>query len=308
MCQLLGMSCNTPTDFCFSFTGFAERAGRTDVHKDGWGIAFYEGKGLRCFLDVLPACDSPVAALVKAYPIKTLAMVAHIRYATQGPRALENVHPFTRELWGRYWTFAHNGDLPPAALDTIRAAAKVPYRPVGDTDSEACFCFLLNRLEAAFPDGVRPPLASLYGVLRAVFQDLIVFPGTICNFLLSDGDHVIVGCCPGSRPGSTVFNGLYYIVRQHPFTTARLADCDCAVDFATVTTLQDRVAIIATQPLTVNEEWVQMGKGDLFVFHNGRPLRSLEDVTAAAAEPPTAPATTTHHHDPLPAAAAAASG
>jgi hypothetical protein len=24
---------------------------------------------------------------------------------------LENSHPFIRELWGRHWIFAHNGDL-----------------------------------------------------------------------------------------------------------------------------------------------------------------------------------------------------
>ena len=42
MCQLLGMNCNVPTDIVFSFTGFATRGGRTDEHKDGWGIAFFE--------------------------------------------------------------------------------------------------------------------------------------------------------------------------------------------------------------------------------------------------------------------------
>jgi hypothetical protein len=31
MCQLLGMNCNTPTDVTFSFTGFAQRGGRTDL-------------------------------------------------------------------------------------------------------------------------------------------------------------------------------------------------------------------------------------------------------------------------------------
>ena len=45
MCQLLGMNCNTPTDVTFSFTGFAQRGGRTDHHADGWGIAFFEGAG-----------------------------------------------------------------------------------------------------------------------------------------------------------------------------------------------------------------------------------------------------------------------
>ena len=39
------MNCNTPTDVTFSFTGFAQRGGRTDHHKDGWGIAFFEGQG-----------------------------------------------------------------------------------------------------------------------------------------------------------------------------------------------------------------------------------------------------------------------
>ncbi len=27
MCELLGMNCNTPTDICFSFSGFSERGG-----------------------------------------------------------------------------------------------------------------------------------------------------------------------------------------------------------------------------------------------------------------------------------------
>ena len=43
MCELLGMSANTPTDLCFSFTGLTRRGGGTGPHKDGWGVAFYEG-------------------------------------------------------------------------------------------------------------------------------------------------------------------------------------------------------------------------------------------------------------------------
>ena len=59
MCQLLGMNCNTPTDVTFSFSGFAQRGGRTDHHADGWGIAFFEERGLRHFVDHQPACESP---------------------------------------------------------------------------------------------------------------------------------------------------------------------------------------------------------------------------------------------------------
>ncbi|MDN5675802.1 MAG: class II glutamine amidotransferase, partial [Pseudomonas sp.] len=56
MCELLGMSANVPTDIVFSFTGLMQRGGRTGPHRDGWGIGFYEGRGLRLFQD--PAASS----------------------------------------------------------------------------------------------------------------------------------------------------------------------------------------------------------------------------------------------------------
>src|SRR6059058_1068926 len=95
MCQLLGMNANTPTDAMFSFTGLATRA---DEHKDGFGIAFFEDRGLRLFVDQHSARTSPVAELVQGYPIRSDNVIAHIRKATQGRIALENTHPFMREL------------------------------------------------------------------------------------------------------------------------------------------------------------------------------------------------------------------
>ena len=141
MCQLLGMNANTPTDVMFSFTGFATRA---EEHKDGFGIAFFEGNGARLFVDAQSARDSPVAEMVRRYPIRSENVIAHIRKATQGRVALENTHPFVRELWGRYWVFAHNGDLKGFAPRLHGA-----FRPVGDTDSERAFCWLMQELAKA---------------------------------------------------------------------------------------------------------------------------------------------------------------
>jgi hypothetical protein len=149
MCQLLGMNGNTPTDICFSFEGFRSRGGLTDVHQDGWGIAFFEGPGCRVFLDVEPSAHSAVAELVRHYPIRSKNVIAHIRKATQGRIALENTHPFQRELWGRYWLFAHNGNLKDFA-----PALNGSFVPVGDTDSELAFCFLLQRLRDEFGEAM----------------------------------------------------------------------------------------------------------------------------------------------------------
>ena len=115
MCQLLGMNANTPTDVVFSFTGLATRA---DEHKDGFGIAFFEDRGLRLFVDHLSARGVAGGRAGGRYPIRSDNVIAHIRKATQGRTALENTHPFVRELWGRYWVFAHNGNL-----EGFRAAA-----------------------------------------------------------------------------------------------------------------------------------------------------------------------------------------
>ena len=98
MCELLGMSANVPTDICFSFKGLKERGGRTGPHKDGWGVAFYENKGVCTFKDALPSYQSEIARLVSDYPIKSCAVIAHVRQANRGRVALENTHPFSREF------------------------------------------------------------------------------------------------------------------------------------------------------------------------------------------------------------------
>ena len=257
MCQLLGMNCNVPTDIVFSFTGFAHRGGRTDTHHDGWGIAFFEGAGVRHFVDHQAAVDSPIAELIKRYPIKSTNVIAHIRKATQGQVALENCHPFVRELWGRYWVFAHNGDLKDFA-PTLDG----PFRPVGNTDSELAFCWLMQQLREEFGDGVStaaPALPALRDALERLVAQVAAH-GTF-NMMLSDGTALFTHCS----------TKLCYVVRKYPFVTACLSDEDLSVDFSQVTTPNDRVAIIVTEPLTTNETWTQFAPGELKLFVDGLP-------------------------------------
>jgi glutamine amidotransferase len=254
MCQLLGMNCNIPTDVCFSFEGFSRRGGATDNHKDGWGIAFFEGAGCRLFIDSKSTLESPVAELVKKYPIHSMNVIAHIRKATQGAVALENCHPFMRELWGQYWIFAHNGDL-----KDFWPPQRSYYRPVGGTDSERAFCYMLDQLRAASP---LAPLA--FAELYQRLNELSAQIGALgaFNYLLSNGDYLFVHCA----------TDLAYVVRKAPFSTAHLVDQDLTVDFSQITTPNDRVAVIATKPLTDNEKWTTLKPGELLAFHMGEPV------------------------------------
>lgn len=252
MCQLLGMNCNVPTDICFSFTGFQARGGLTDHHRDGWGIAFFEGRGVRVFLDPAPSSHSPIAELVRNYPIHSLNVVAHIRKATHGDIRLENTHPFQRELWGRYWIFAHNGHL----LD-YQPKLNSRFQPVGTTDSERAFCHILQTLAERFPN--QPSPRELFQALRELAIEISAH-GEF-NFLLSNGERLFAHS--SAR--------LTYIIRQAPFTVAHLSDQDVSVDFTELTTPNDRVAIIATLPLTDNEVWTPIPAGNLLSFHLGAP-------------------------------------
>jgi predicted glutamine amidotransferase len=256
MCQLLGMNCNVPTDICFSFTGFQARGGATDIHADGWGIAFFEGSGVRVFLDPQPSCTSPIAELVRAYPIHSTNVIAHIRKATQGMVKLENTHPFQRELWGKYWVFAHNGHLPVLNEEINPLKLDGSFLPVGQTDSEKAFCWILQNLRAYFGD-IPPALDVLFTHLH--FLTLQLCQHGQCNYLLSNG-HVLFAHCSTQ---------LCYVERKAPFSAAHLSDHDVTVDFSAVTRPNDRVAIIATQPLTDNEHWETMPAGSLWCFREG---------------------------------------
>ena len=251
MCELLGMSANVPTDIRFSFAGLMQRGGRTGPHADGWGIAFYEGRGCRTFHDPNASAESEIAQLIRNYSIKSLTVVCHIRRANRGRVSLENTHPFTRELWGRVWSFAHNGQL--------RGIKKRPlkyYQPVGTTDSEYAFCWLLDQIRQRWQ---KPPArqATLWRMLHTLSQELNTLG--ICNLLFSDSRYLYAYCS----------NHLCWLTRKAPFGEARLIDDDMIVDFAQETTPRDIVTVIATKPLTDNETWTLMKPGEFVVFRDG---------------------------------------
>lgn len=249
MCELLGMSANTPTDLCFSFTGLTRRGGDTGPHRDGWGVAFYEGKGVRLFHDPVASASSPVAELVQSYPIKSRTTICHIRQANQGEVCLANTHPFVRERWGRYWTFAHNGQVP------LFPREPGPYEPVGETDSELLFCDLMNRTHYDLPrDAMPEQLAVLLVEIANDYASRGVF-----NCLLSNGDWLFTYC--STKMAS--------ITRRAPFGPAQLKDADVTVDFSAETTSSDIVTVIATEPLTTDENWEVYQPGEWKLWQMG---------------------------------------
>ena len=253
MCQLLGMNSSKPAALNFSFAGFAERGGRTGVHADGWGIAFHDGERCQLLTETLASIDSPLAQSLRRAAPRSRNVVAHIRKATQGAVAPHNSHPFVRTLWGRSWSFAHNGNL-----EQFHPRHAPYYSAAGDTDSERAFCYLLSALRRQFPLQA-PPLAQL-GEAVAAAAAAVARHGSF-NFIMSNGEVLLAHCS----------TSLHYVLRQYPFASARLLDCDLQIHFGQHNHLDDRIAVIATEPLTEGEAWQAFLPGQLQLFAGGAP-------------------------------------
>ncbi len=257
MCELLAMSANVPTDICFSFSGLMQRGGNTGPHKDGWGVTFYEGKGCRSFKDPMPSAQSPIADLVKEYPIKSEAVICHIRQANSGAICLENTHPFIRQMWGKNWTYAHNGQL----KDFAQHLPIKYHIPVGGTDSEHAFCWLLDQLHLTFAE--HEPTAEVLFSYIAELSEKINRLG-VFNLTLTDGQCLFAYCA----------NNLHWITRRAPFGRASLIDAEMVVNFNEETTAKDVVTVIATKPLTDDETWHKMSAGQWHLFCLGESIAS----------------------------------
>lgn len=266
MCQLFALSCNVPSAVNFAFTGFSARGGDTGEHADGFGVAFHDDAACRLFIDEGRASDSALAAFLRRHPIHARTVLAHIRKATQGPVQLSNSHPFVREWQGRHWSFCHNGDL-----QGFRPRLNGPFQPVGDTDSERAFCWMLQELRRRFRARHSPHWQQVAPVL-AELADRVAEHGRF-NFLLSDGVALYARAC----------TRLHWLTRQHPFPTAHLVDHDLHLDLSVANAAGDRMVLVATEPLTRNETWVPFERGDLRVFVAGQTAWSRSTAAPSGA-------------------------
>jgi len=249
MCELLGLNFKYPVSAAFSFRGFRHRS---EKNPHGWGIARYEGGACQVFKEAIKAEDSRLAEFIRDYdPFQSRIFIGHVRDASQGDHTLANTHPFVRVFRGREIVLAHNGTLKEEPIDQ----SELRYSVVGDTDSERILCALLTILER---DGIQlddyPRIEAILGGFNQ---------GGTMNLLFSDGEALY---CYKDRTGH---NGLQLVERAAPFQAVSLKDEDWRVEFKEEKAPDQHGFVIASHPLTVDEPWVDLRKGRLFVFREG---------------------------------------
>lgn len=164
---------------------------RSSENPDGWGMALWEGRGVRIFKEPVSALKSALYGHLSAMEsLVSPVWLVHVRETSVGGNTADNTHPFSREWMGRDYAFAHNGTL----KDFPTAAVGPRFHPTGATDSEWACCRLMDAMAAAFP-GIRPgesfmDLAGAPPVFEGACREIDEW-GRF-NLLFSDGRHLWV--------------------------------------------------------------------------------------------------------------------
>jgi predicted glutamine amidotransferase len=216
-------------------------------------------------------------------------------------------------MWAVNWCFCHNGHVPlfidhpeyvlgstrnnnhnndnPRHRDeqsSISRHSSRFYYPVGDTDSEATFCAMLNALRCQFHTTM-PSLPVLYEEIQLLCNEIVQYnpSETIFNFLLTCGPHVLwVYSWPGKRPNSNVWNGLHYVVKNQ---SVNVTDEDINIKVSVkqkarknnMTNYHDynnNICIVATKPFTNDDDWIELQRGELIVLDEGIPHVTPTDL------------------------------
>jgi transglutaminase-like putative cysteine protease/predicted glutamine amidotransferase len=259
--RLVAMSFDGPASPSFSLPK-ASREERTKLPY-GWGFAWYPENSASAMVikDPTSIGDNPMTMLLRTWErFHSTIFVAHLRGAARTLRE-DDTHPFMRSFAGRDWVFAHNGDLASqdgAPLEeALGLEPDLALVPVGRTDSELAFCWLLAK---AHKVGASSIGAIGWERLHAWFRELDGF-GT-ANFILSDGKDLAV------YSDDTRYNQLHYARLVPPHADPKLGTEDIGVDLSDAHERTRTVAMVSTEPLSEGP-WSAMDRGQLVVLRRG---------------------------------------
>jgi glutamine amidotransferase len=245
----------------FSLEVFASHGARGRTSVDGWGVAFYDAhdaRDVRLYKQPEPAGDSVWLGFVEQRGVYTKRLVSHIRRATRGEVSFSNTQPFARELGGRMHVFAHNGDVGDLAASPDR------YRPVGETDSEAAFCILLDQVAKLWTGKDPPPMVDRAALVSG-FAAQMRSRGQ-ANFLYSDGDALFAhGHRRIQSDGTTRAPGLWWVRRTWGGDIAALPSAGVNIEDGQA---EQDIVLVASVPIT-GETWRPFAEGELLIAREG---------------------------------------
>ncbi|MHA1909768.1 MAG: class II glutamine amidotransferase [Candidatus Thorarchaeota archaeon] len=262
MCDLLGMSFNTPINARFSLDIFQLRG---EANPDGWGLVYYRDERLQVIKEATAAITSTLFDFIENYP-QSKTFISHVRRSTRGAPSYLNTHPFYRHVGATSakveYAFAHNGtlkDLTNLQLESLT--------PLGETDSEHAFCYILDAIttrEIIHWD--QTDFKFLEDLLRNINSSTNTF-----NCIFSNGSYLF--CYSDENRHN---DGLRFIKHSKAIGPVEMVADDFklgtieieSANIGGLNEIDQTGYVIVTRALT-SDGWVEFDPGELIVFRDG---------------------------------------
>lgn len=259
MGELLGLSFDAAASPSIRLERWRPRHRGPDAPPSGWGFGWYPANeyGAAVIKDPTPTGETQLSRVLRDWErFRATIFVCHIRGAAKRV-SQEDTHPFARAWGGRDWLLAHAGDLDPHRLGELDLGDDPVFEPVGRTDSERAFCWLLSRIRECgakqLADFGWPELHAALGTIDAL---------GCANLLVTDGQDLVAF---RSRSGS---GDLHLLRRKPPHATTVLENQLVHLDLGDPLDLNRTMVLFASAPLG-DEAWETLEPGELAVARRG---------------------------------------
>jgi transglutaminase-like putative cysteine protease/predicted glutamine amidotransferase len=231
----------------------------TGNHSLGWGFGWYPGGHDAAMVAKDPAARGTqvlVDTITDWSNFRSTVFFCKISGAGAGYTHTE-AQPFSRSFAGRDWLFMHNGDLDKMELEKLHGATRRLLEPMGTTDSELAFIYLLARIREG--DARQYSDIAPENIL-SWFQNFDALGSS--DMYTTDGQSVI--CFHGSQSPKS----MYYARIQPP------ENQDTYESAAAQITLNDprdtyRTALVFSSTPFSTGTWTEMLPGQMIIARRG---------------------------------------
>jgi len=225
----------------------------------GWGFGWYPGVEMagQILKDPATGAEDPAVGVLRDWNrFGSTTFICHFR----GPahhRTQSDAQPFLRNFSGRAWIIAHSGTLEGDWRHKLPLGEKPVFEPVGRTDTEHLFCWILNRMQA---EGSRSMAEHGLDRLAADLKEINQL-GQL-NLLLTDGQSLAVYHDAEAR------QPIFWSRRAPPHVQMPMENNVLALELEPHQAHHTFIAF-ATEQLS-EDAWVRMSPGQLLVSRRGQ--------------------------------------
>jgi transglutaminase-like putative cysteine protease/predicted glutamine amidotransferase len=239
----------------------------------GWGVGWYPGseRGASVLKDPTSEGKASLGDVLGDWDrFRSTLFLCHLR-GHRRKRSQQDAQPFVRSYGGRQWIFAHDGDLDRGYTERLPLGGDPAFEPLGLTDSEHAFCWLLSQVHArrARSLGEVEPreLQGWLAQMNAAGQ---------VNLLVSDGDLLAV------YRDAQLRGSILWTRRLPPHATTHLESDAVRIDLDSPEDPNRTALVFSSVPLS-EDLWMPMSSGQLVLARRGSVVWDSEPRARAAA-------------------------